>query len=174
MEEFSLTFSVAGFLDCKICPVGYYCTSGSHTPIPCPSGTYNPVLMQGSLADCRQCSAGMACPQDGLHWPSEVCSAGHYCPAGSRQPNATSNACPAGTYTDYHNLTASRECSSCPLGQACAAGTGGRQKPPQLCATGLFDKLPLFCPKSIRIISASIGGLQIFLFYKALGDVSSG
>ena len=134
-----IDFLFAGLSDCKICPVGYYCTSGSHTPIPCPSGTYNPVLMQGSLGDCRQCIAGMACPQDGLHWPSEVCSAGHYCPAGSIQPNATTNACPAGTYTDYHNLTASRECSSCPLGQACSAGTGGRQKPPQLCATGLFD-----------------------------------
>ena len=127
-----------GLSDCKICPVGYYCTSGSHVPVPCPPGSYNPALMQGSLGDCRQCIAGMACPQYGLDWPSEVCSAGHFCPAGSSQPNETTNACHAGTYTDYHNLTASRECTACPAGQACSAGTGGRQKPPQLCATGMF------------------------------------
>lgn len=126
----------SGQADCKECPTGYYCGQGSHLPTPCPPGTYNPALMQGALGDCRQCIAGMACPQYALQWPSELCSSGHFCPAGTKQPNETVNACPAGSYTDYHNLTASRECSSCPIGQACSAGTGGRQKPPQLCASG--------------------------------------
>jgi hypothetical protein len=84
----------------------------------------------------RPCFAGMACPRYGLSWPTLTCNAGYYCPQGSPSPNATLNACPAGTYTDYHNLTHSRECTSCPAGQACEAGTGGRQKPPQLCARG--------------------------------------
>ena len=123
--------------DCKHCPPGHYCTQGTDAPIACPPGTYNPALTQGAPSDCRQCIAGMACPQSALTWPSETCAAGYFCPAGTKQPNETQNACPAGTYTDYHNLTADRECFPCPAGQACLAGTGGRQKAPLQCATGI-------------------------------------
>ena len=86
----------------------------------------------------RPCLAGKACPLRAQTWPTLTCNAGYYCPQGSASPNATINACPAGTYTDYHNLTHSRECTPCPAGQACEAGTGGRQKAPQSCATGLY------------------------------------
>ena len=95
-------------------------------------------MTQGKKTDCRPCKAGMACPQLGLTNPSELCSAGYFCPAGSKQPNETLNACPAGRYTDYHNITADRECTVCPIGQACTAGTGGKQKPPQACALGML------------------------------------
>lgn len=78
----------------------------------------------------------MACPRPGLTWPPVKCDAGYYCPAGSSLSNETIHACPAGTYTDYHNLTHARECTDCPARQSCEAGTGGIQKPPQECATG--------------------------------------
>lgn len=128
--------------DCKVCPAGYYCTSGTDSPVACPAGTYNPSINQGSVDDCRSCKSGMACPQIGLTRPTEMCSAGHFCPAGSAQPNETFNACPAGTYTNYHNLTADTQCDNCPAGKACLKGTGGNQKPPEACAPG--KKLSLF------------------------------
>ena len=128
-----------GKTDCKLCPPGYYCTSGVSSPIPCPAGKYNSLSGRGSLADCRACSAGMACPLPALTAPPVMCDAGYYCPQGSVLPNATKYACPSGTYTDYHNLTHYRECTQCPEGQSCEAGTGGRQKPPQLCATGIIN-----------------------------------
>ena len=128
--------SILANTDCKTCPAGYYCTSGTDAPVPCQPGTYNPSPGKGIPTDCIQCKSGMACPKLALTAPSVMCSAGFYCPAGSRQPNETVNACPAGTYTDYHNLTADVECDPCPVGQACEAGTGGKQKPPQACAAG--------------------------------------
>ena len=131
-------FLFAAKSDCKECPAGYYCPRGAESPIACSPGTYNPSPMQGQDSDCRKCKAGLACPKYGSIEPTEQCSAGYFCPAGSAQPNATLNACPAGTYTDYHNLTLDRECDPCPPGQACSAGTGGNQKPPQQCAAGKF------------------------------------
>ena len=102
----------------------------------CPKGTYNALIRRGSLAECRSCISGMACPRAGLTWPPVKCDAGYYCPAGSSLPNETIHACPAGTYTDRHDLTHARECTSCPERQSCEAGTGGKQKPPQECAKG--------------------------------------
>ena len=125
-----------GKLDCKDCPPGFYCVSGAQEPVPCPKGTYNALIRRESLADCRSCISGMACPRSGLTWPPVKCDAGYYCPAGSSLPNETIHACPAGTYTDRHDLTHDRECTSCPERQSCEAGTGGKQKPPQECATG--------------------------------------
>ena len=139
-DENSSTLSLVstGKTDCRSCLPGYYCPSGKSAPIPCPAGTYNSLSGRGSLSDCRSCSAGMACPQPALTAPPVKCDAGHFCPQGSVLPNATRNACPRGTYTDYHNLTHVRECSQCPVGHSCEAGTGGRQKQPQLCATGVY------------------------------------
>uniref|UniRef100_A0A7M5XIK9 Tyrosine-protein kinase ephrin type A/B receptor-like domain-containing protein n=1 Tax=Clytia hemisphaerica TaxID=252671 RepID=A0A7M5XIK9_9CNID len=124
--------------DCKVCPAGYYCLEGSDSPTACPPGTYNPVPMQGAASNCRQCEAGFACPLSASTQPTEQCSAGYYCPEGSSSPSDPLNACPAGTYTDYHNLTADSQCDGCPAGQACSAGTGGNQKPPQPCAAGYY------------------------------------
>ena len=123
-------------MDCKDCPPGYYCTEGTQEPVACPKGSYNALIRRGSLADCRSCISGMACPHAGLTWPPVKCDAGYYCPAGSSLPNETIHACPAGTYTDRHDLTHARECTSCPERQSCEGGTGGKQKPPQECAKG--------------------------------------
>ena len=147
---FITLFNILGRLDCKTCPAGYYCHSGIEAPIACASGTYNPSVLQGDVSSCFQCKAGMACPETGLTAPSVECSAGFFCPAGSVLPNATVNACPAGTYTDYHNLTAARECKDCPKGQACVAGTGGKQKPPQECAAGNFDIFGIILSLHVR------------------------
>ena len=141
-EMFTLTamFNVSTFigqLDCKDCPPGYYCLEGAREPVACPKGTFNSLSSRGSLAECRSCISGMACPRPGLTWPPVKCDAGYYCPAGSSLPNETIHACPAGTYTDYHNLTHARECTQCPERQSCEAGTGGIQKPPQECAKGM-------------------------------------
>ena len=106
--------------------------------------------MQGSATSCRKCKSGFACPLPASIQPTEMCSAGYYCPEGASLPNEALNACPAGTYTDYHNLTADSECDKCPAGQACPSGTGGAQTPPLRCAEGkaslvfFKDLLPYF------------------------------
>ena len=131
-----LLLFTAAQLDCKTCPPGYYCPSGSSSPIACPQGTYNSISGRDASGDCRSCVSGMACPKEALTWPTVKCDAGYYCPAGSSLPNETRHACPAGTYTDYHNLTHARECTQCPESHSCEAGTGGLQKQPQPCSTG--------------------------------------
>lgn len=131
-----ISFCELAALDCKTCPIGYYCPPASVVPIPCPKGRFSRLQGLGTLNECRSCTAGMACPKEAMTDPLERCAAGHFCPAGSILPNATLNACPAGYYTDYHNLTHARECTLCPERQSCEKGTGGIQKPPQLCAKG--------------------------------------
>ena len=141
-----------GQLDCKDCPPGYYCPAGGSEPVACPKGTYNPIPLRGSLGECRSCISGTACPRPGLTWPPVKCDAGYYCPAGSSLPNETIHACPAGTYTDYHNLTHARECTDCPGRQSCEAGTGGIQKPPQECAKGKYVINPCFLSFQIKLL----------------------
>ena len=92
------------------------------------------MMNQENLSKCRLCISGMACPTTGLSYPTESCSAGYYCPLGSALPTAAP--CPAGTYTDYRNLTSAVECTVCPQGQACYAGTGGFENPPKACGQG--------------------------------------
>ena len=47
---------------------------------------------------------------------------GYFCPGGNHRPNQTEYACPAGTYTDYTNLTAIEQCDVCPETVACLLG----------------------------------------------------
>ncbi|XP_022100039.1 zonadhesin-like [Acanthaster planci] len=123
---------------CKTCPEGHYCASGIDTPTPCPQGTFNPDTGQDTVEDCDTCTAGFACTQLGLTEPDSHCQPGYYCPSGSDSPNANANACPAGSYTDYHNLTAAFQCDTCPEQFACLIGTGGQNQPPELCAQGHY------------------------------------
>ncbi|XP_071958738.1 uncharacterized protein [Antedon mediterranea] len=124
---------------CKDCPAGYYCTSGTDTPLPCLQGTYNPSIGQNALTDCRNCTAGSACTRTGLVEPDSVCEPGYYCPEGLDDP--FTYPCPAGTYTDYHNLTASFQCDPCPVQFACPIGTGGVNQAPEECAPGYYCSL---------------------------------
>ena len=120
--------------DCKKCPAGFYCESGTSNPIPCPPGTYNGDPGKGDLKGCAPCRAGMACTKDGLTYPDKPCDTGHFCPLGTVNPK--DHPCPAGTYTDHHNITAQVECTECPAGQSCKKGTGGIDTPPQACGPG--------------------------------------
>lgn len=126
---------------CKSCPTGHYCTEGTASPMPCAPGTYNPMLDGDTELSCSPCLSGMSCTEWGLSWPNYACSPGYYCPGGNFRPNQTEYACPPGTYTDFHNLTAVEQCSSCPETYACLLGTGGQQKPPTACARGHY------CPR---------------------------
>ena len=40
-------------LQCKTCPVGYYCNAGTAAPQYCPPGSFSPLPGQKALADCR-------------------------------------------------------------------------------------------------------------------------
>lgn len=121
---------------CKICPAGHYCVSGTHTPTACSPGTFNQYTNMQKAADCLACIAGQACTKHGLAKPDYPCDPGHYCPGGNRLP--TENPCPAGTFTDFKNLTAMSQCETCRSTKACLEGTGGLQKPPVPCGQGHF------------------------------------
>ncbi|CEM37955.1 unnamed protein product [Vitrella brassicaformis CCMP3155] len=41
-----------------ICPVGFYCPTGSAWPFPCIPGTYNDQEGRRNVTDCRKCTAG--------------------------------------------------------------------------------------------------------------------
>nr|XP_054760934.1 uncharacterized protein LOC129267226 [Lytechinus pictus] len=124
--------------ECKTCPAGYYCPSGTDTPQACPAGTFNPTVGQNEVSDCNPCTAGFACTTVALVEPDTHCYPGYFCPAGSDSPNDADNACPAGTFNDYHNLTASFQCEECEASFACYEGTGGLQLPPAVCAQGHY------------------------------------
>ncbi len=123
---------------CKSCPAGYFCPEGTDTPIHCPAGTFNPLLGQDSQDDCQSCKAGRACTMTALTQPDVLCASGHYCPEGSDKAADPDHECPAGTFTDFHNLTDPSECSMCPPGEACLSGTGGVQRSRLPCAPGHF------------------------------------
>nr|XP_006821767.1 PREDICTED: uncharacterized protein LOC100369099 [Saccoglossus kowalevskii] len=124
--------------DCKGCPAGYYCPTGTDTPIACLAGTYNARVGQDDIDDCKPCIAGWACTQPALIGPDYPCDPGYYCPEGSDSPNDITHGCPAGTYTNFHNLTTQYQCETCPEQVACLLATGGQQRPPEACAPGHY------------------------------------
>ncbi|KAM8927608.1 uncharacterized protein RCH25_007839 [Pelodytes ibericus] len=130
---------------CVLCPVGFYCLSNTSHPIPCPSGTFNPLEGQDDGADCILCPAGSACTRAGLHQPDTDCSAGYVCPAGTRSPTSSENACPAGTFSNSHNLSHKAQCDLCPARFFCVTGSGGRQRPPVSCPRGHY------CPVGTKL-----------------------
>eukprot|EP00057_Strongylocentrotus_purpuratus_P010951 XP_011665425.1 PREDICTED: proprotein convertase subtilisin/kexin type 5 [Strongylocentrotus purpuratus] len=106
-----------------------YCPSGTDTPQACPAGTFNPSVGQNEetdCTDCTDCTAGYACTTIALVEPDTFCYPGYFCPLGSDSPNAAANACPAGTFNDFHNLTAAFQC------------TGSIQQPPSEGAEGHY------------------------------------
>ncbi|XP_070551430.1 uncharacterized protein [Ptychodera flava] len=129
---------------CKGCPSGYYCPAGEHTPLACLAGTFNNKVGQDDASDCQPCIAGWACTQPALTEPDYACDPGYYCAEGSSSPNDIAQGCPAGTFTNYHNLTAPYQCDTCPAGVACLLATGGQQRPPEPCAPGHY------CPEGTQ------------------------
>ena len=105
----------------QICRAGTYCPGiGNSVETDCPSGTYGPVEGLGACYECDigyycpslamtsavPCDAGKVCPTTSIDFPSLLCPAGYYCPAGTgtTDPAVVSDSfgsplpCPAGTY----------------------------------------------------------------------------
>ena len=96
---------------CQPCPKGAYCLEGSAQPTTCPSGTYNPINNQKTLAACLQCTAGTYNPLSGAS-ACQPCPKGSYCLEGSAQPTK----CPRGTYNPKNNQKTLDACLKCPKG----------------------------------------------------------
>jgi hypothetical protein len=120
--------------DCSACSPGMYCPGFGNT------------APQGNCSAGYYCSinASVASPVDGT--TGDQCPIGHYCPAGTSQPNV----CPPGTFTDTQQNSACLRCTSghyctngshpqdCPAGFYCPAGTGYVWQP---CPAGTYSSL---------------------------------
>ena len=43
------------------CPVGHYCEVGTHTPEPCPAGTFSNSTGLRQESECTRCTSGKCC-----------------------------------------------------------------------------------------------------------------
>ncbi|CAF97492.1 unnamed protein product [Tetraodon nigroviridis] len=112
----------------QLCPAGHYCLGGGVEGIlPCPPGTYSPLLGLSQVEQCLICPAGFFCEEWGLFEPTGPCPAGFYCIAAAwnSQPFDLDN------YTNANCL--------CP-----ATSTGGRCQVGFYCPLGSPEPLP--CP----------------------------
>lgn len=91
------------------CPPGSYCPDGRYR-LPCPAGTF------GNVSGLRDAFC------------SGLCSAGHYCPAGS--VSAEEVACPAGRYGDARGWPDANCAGPCPEGYFCPLGTAAPRSNP--------------------------------------------
>ena len=171
--------SVAGAVECSLCPAGSYCIEGSmvlecppgfycpqgtgHDWMPCPSGSYNPVVNGSSLNDCLPCPGGRFCAGTAISsfdgFEAGDCSPGYYCLEGVDSPTptepllngtggecpqgfycraATQNPipCPTGTFSNSTLLADVSECLSCTPGMYC--GETNLTTPTGECAGGFI------------------------------------
>ncbi|KAG8568304.1 hypothetical protein GDO81_013953 [Engystomops pustulosus] len=149
-----------------LCPAGHYCPLGSRSPLPCPSGTFQPSLGMYSLDSCLPCPAGKFCRGEALSNFSgfyqdlerqsscKICPSGFYCnasdiggvfipqpcPAGYICPRGSRSGaeqrCPRGTYGSSRQLAVEGECRSCPSGYYCA--DEGLTEPSGRCLPGYW------------------------------------
>jgi len=135
---------------CLNCTVGHYCPAAAVFPLQCTPGTYNPLTSGSDVAACRLCEAGFACPDGGMYQMTTACAQGHYCAAGTAEANDELQRCPSGTFTDATNLTIAGECSECPAGYACPAGstsaTASSCAVGHYCPAGTFASTDYTCP----------------------------
>ena len=90
---------------CLDCPRGHFCTIGSTSPVPCPSGFVAAGLRS---RQCTACRPGEF--QDGIAQAEcKICPVGRYCPAGS----SLGTACPAGTWSSRAGRVNSTQCEGC-------------------------------------------------------------
>lgn len=118
------------------CPVGHYCPTGSHQPVACLSGFYQPNIRMTNVTACLPCDPGMFCNSTGAETVSGSCYEGFYCTGGATSPapydGVTGDICPAGSYcpegspqhffcpnSTYTNHTGSSQCYDCPEGYYC-------------------------------------------------------
>ncbi|KAF7241191.1 Sushi, von Willebrand factor type A, EGF and pentraxin domain-containing protein 1, partial [Varanus komodoensis] len=147
-----------GLVEPLACPKGHYCPAKSVLPLLCPVGTYLDIPGGTRIGTCKPCPAGKYCSKPGLVWPEGSCQpgyyclqgsgsnsptgppfggpcpAGHYCPAGTKQPREMP--CPAGTWNEQKGAQDSSWCLPCPPGFFCSSP--GRVSPTGPCAPGFF------------------------------------
>lgn len=153
------------------CKLGHYCAAGTALGFdsPCPAGTYSSVALLKSSSQCTACLPGKYCV-GGNTTISGSCATGHYCPEGTKYPNQYS--CPAGTYSNSTNLYSSSQCTICPAGYHCIAGSSYITK----CSAGTYASTSgssscqiceagYYCPVgSIEPSSCGVG------YYSAVGS----
>ncbi|XP_038634726.1 uncharacterized protein LOC119954022 [Scyliorhinus canicula] len=127
-----------------VCPGGFYCQAGTHSPVPCPITTF---LNHSGGAVCDVCPAGFYCIHgNGIN----PCPLGFYCPEGT---GATISPCPAGTYGGRIGLKEENECLPCTGGFYCAQD--GLSSPQGKCDLGHY------CISGVNIPNP--GPTQLFL-----------
>ena len=134
-------FGATAQSDCKTCPAGFYCPSGSVSPgIICPAGRACPG---GTGPDqMLSCTAGTYSEEEGASSLAvcKDCPVGHYCCSGTATDNigsvceggvATPIPCPPGF---YQGSTRSQTCQACTAGMSCSKA--GLVEPNNVCDYG--------------------------------------
>ena len=142
------------------CPAGHYCVAGTHTPTPCPMGTYSSATGLQAEAQCIDCTSGHYCNETGLSAPTGECDAGYYCSNAASVPTpldgVTGNICPKAAYCPvgsptplgceagtFMNVTGADECHLCTPGNRCPSNTSE----PLECEAGGY------CPEGTNLTS---------------------
>ena len=104
------------------CSPGHWCGYGTQfaSQHDCAPGRYTAATNLRHQDECSPCPEGKYCV-GGQPAISGDCAQGHYCPLNTS--SATSFDCPAGRYTARVNLSNANECSICPKGHYCQAGS---------------------------------------------------
>eukprot|EP00704_Kipferlia_bialata_P000894 g894.t1 len=118
------------------CPAGSYCPAGASTYSLCPIGTFSDEEGGEDLDSCQTCTASHYCASAGLTAPSGDCSAGYYCESGATTSTpmdgttgdicTVGHYCPAGVFEPvicepgYFSSSQGRTvCQDCPAGYYC-------------------------------------------------------
>lgn len=133
-----------------LCTAGHFCRNGTHTPWPCPPGTYNPVRGASNETSCLACPPGKYCNGTGLVKPSGDCDAGYFCALGASLPkplDSSGGICPTGKYCPvgserplgcpegtYRGTVGGATCQTCPAQYYCPVNT----TTPVDCPTGRY------------------------------------
>lgn len=141
----------------NICPAGFYCPSGSISPIACPKGTYLGSTGNDQLSDCVDCPAGQYCGNSALTTPTGSCAAGYFCPGSNYEYRPLASKCIVGYYCPtgspdkivcptgyYQDQTLQSSCKVCPQGYYCpnsAMTAPTRCDPGYYCPQGTINKL---------------------------------
>lgn len=125
------------------CKVGYYCPYNVD-PVPCNSGTYNPIPGGTNMSACMPCPAGYRCNSTAISdYSSFLCPARHYCPEGLIGEPIP---CPSGTYRPLSGGGAVSDCTDCPTGMYCEEASSS----PVACQGGTYcpskSAAPIVCP----------------------------
>ncbi|XP_064629316.1 zonadhesin-like [Lineus longissimus] len=114
------------------CSPGSYCPEGSPSPTPCPNGTFSNAVNLKDSKECKSCTPGFYCPNEGMTHFSAQCWGGYYCPSGASVPNPEEFLCPGAMHCPngshiyqpcqsgmFTNETGASDCETCPAGYYC-------------------------------------------------------